>query len=266
MPVASVNGIEMYYRRREAGSGPPLLLIPGFGGHAGAFAPQYAAFSKRYDVIAIDNRGAGRTSAPDEPYSMAQMAADAVALLDHLGIERAHVLGTSMGGMIAQEMAIACPERVDALVLACTRAKPADARRLAGEAQRALAMADLAPGVRAAHEMPWSFTTSFMQDPAKVDARIRIAIADPYPVSRIGYLRQLDAVLAHDTLGRLDRIKARTLVLVGADDILTPPAESELLARDIANATLRVLPHGGHGFSAEYAEEFNAAVLEFLAG
>lgn len=265
MPTADINGIDMYYRRREAGSGPPLLLIPGFGGHAGAFAPQYAAFSKRFDVIAVDNRGAGRTTAPDQPYSMAQMADDAVALLDHLGIAQAHVLGTSMGGMIAQEMAITHPERIDALVLACTRAKPTDARRLAGEAQRALAMADLPPGARAAQDMPWSFTTGFMQDTAKVDARIRIAIADPYPAGRIGYLRQLDAVLAHDTLGRLDRITARTLVLVGADDILTPPAESKVLARDIPNATLRVLSHGGHGFSAEYAEEFNAAVLEFLA-
>ncbi len=264
MPTTTINGLDMYYRRRDPSAGPPLLLIAGLGRHAGAFAPQYAAFAEHFDVIAFDNRGAGRTSAPDEPYTMRQMAADAVALLDSLSVPRAHVLGTSLGGMVAQEMAINHPERIDALVLACTRAKPVDARRLAGEAQRALAMAELPAGAREAYGMPWSYTTSFIQDPERVQGRIRLAIADPYPIGRVGYLRQLDAVLAHDTLGRLDRISARTLVLVGAEDILTPPAESEVLARDIPNATLRVLQRGGHAFSAEYATEFNAAVLEFL--
>ena len=266
MPTAEVNGLTMYYRRRSPGAGPPLVLLAGFGGHAGSFAPQYAAFAASYDVIALDNRGAGRTSAPDEPYSIRQMADDTVALLDHLGVDRAHVLGTSMGGMIAQEFAIAYPARVDALVLACTRAQAADSRRLAGEAQRLLALADVPREVRAAYDMAWSYTTATLQDQAKVQERLRIAKADPYPVSRTGYLRQLDAVLGHDTRGRLGAITARTLVLVGAEDVLTPPSESEELARDIPNATLRVLPRGGHGFSAEYAEDFNAAVLEFLGG
>ncbi len=263
MAMIGANGIEIFHKQ-HGDSGDYLLLIAGLGAHSGSFAPQLAAFAERFRVLRFDNRGAARTSAPDEPYSMRQMADDAAALLDALGIEKAHVLGVSMGGMIAQELAINHPDRVDKLVLACTRAKPTGARRLAAEVQRVTRLADLGPREREANAMPWGMTATFMQDQRRVDVRIELATKDPYPMKAHAYVRQLEATMAHDTLDRLCEIRAETMVIVGAEDILTPPWESDALVAVIPNATLRTLPRGGHGFTLEYAAEFNAAVVEFL--
>ena len=263
MAITRVNGIDMFYKQHGE-SGDWLLLIAGLGAHSGSFAWQIAAFAERFRVLRFDNRGAGRTSAPDEPYSMRGMADDAAALLGALGVAKAHVLGVSMGGMIAQEFAINHPASVQKLVLACTRARPTGARRMAAEVQRAIRMATLDARAREAYGMPWGMTPAFMQDQARVDARIELSAKDPYPMQPHAYLRQLDATMAHDTLDRLPAIQAETLVLVGAEDILTPPWESDALVERIRRATLRTLPHGGHGFIAEYPDEFNAAVIEFL--
>ena len=122
MPKVKVNGIELNYV--ESGSGDPLLLIMGFGGDHLAWVFQVPAFSGKYRVISFDNRGAGQSSVPDAPYSTRMMADDAVGLLDALGVERAHVLGVSMGGMIAQEVALNHPRRVRSLQLHCTYARP----------------------------------------------------------------------------------------------------------------------------------------------
>lgn len=263
MAMIHVNGLEMFYKwHGEAGE--PLVLIAGLGGHSGSFAWQIPAFAERYRALRFDNRGAGRTSAPDELYSMRQMADDTAALMDALGVQTAYVLGVSMGGMIAQELAINHPGRVRKLVLACTRAKPTNVRRMAAEVQRATRMSELGPQEREAYGMPWGRTATFMQDQARVDAAIDLAGKDPYPMPAHAYVRQLEATMAHDTAYRLGRIEAETLVLVGAEDILTPPWESDALVAGIPNATLRVLPRGGHGFIAEYPDEFNAAVIEFL--
>ena len=263
MAMTHINGIDLFYKQHGE-TGDWLLLIAGLGGHSGSFAPQIPAFAEHFRVLRFDNRGAGRTSAPDEPYSMRMMADDAAGLLDALGIAKAHVLGVSMGGMIAQELAINHGSCVDALVLACTRARPTGARRMASEVQRVIRMAGVDAREREAFGMPWSMTASFMQDQVRVDARIELAAKDPYPMQAHAYIRQVDATMAHDTLDRLHTIESRTLVLVGADDILTPPWESAALADRIPTATLQTLPHGGHGFSLEYAAEFNAAAIGFL--
>jgi len=264
MAMITANGIQIFHKQHGE-TGDWLLLIAGLGGHSGSFAAQIPAFAEHFRVLRFDNRGAGRTDAPDETYSMRQMADDAAALLATLGIEKAHVLGVSMGGMIAQELAINHPDRVDKLVMACTRARPTGARRLAAEVQRVTRLADLDAREREAYGMPWGMTASFMQDQRRVDDRIELAAKDPYPVQPHAYIRQLEATMAHDTLDRLHQIRAETLVLAGAEDILTPPWESEALVERIPNATLRVLPRGGHGFSAEYPAEFNAAAIQFLS-
>lgn len=263
MAMTQAAGLDMFYKWHGT-DGPPLVLIAGLGAHSGSFAFQIEALSARYRVLRFDNRGAGRTSAPDEPYSMQQMAGDAAALMDALDIASAHVLGVSMGGMIAQEFAINHPSRVQKLVLACTRAKPTGARRLAAEVQRVTRLAALGPREREAYAMPWGRTATFMQDQSRVDAAIDLAGRDPYPMPEHAYIRQLEATMAHDTLDRVHEIAAKTLVIVGAEDILTPPWESEALASRIPNATMRVLPRGGHGFIAEYPDAFNAAVIDFL--
>lgn len=262
MPAVRVNDIDIYFEQH--GSGPDLLLIMGLGAHLGAWALQTPAFARQFRVTVFDNRGAGRSSAPDEPYSMRGMADDTAALMDALGIPHAHVVGASMGGMIAQELAINHPERVDRLVLACTRARAGDVRHILAPAQAALYDLEIDPSQRALLGMPWAYTSAFMSQPERVLAALELRRKDPYPIRPHAYHRQQAAVMAHDTLDRLGRITAPTLVLVGAEDILTPVEESVELVQGIPGAHLTVLPRGGHGFFAEYADDVNRAVLGFL--
>lgn len=262
MPKVRANGIEMYYEQQ--GEGPDLLLIMGLGAHLGGWMLNAPALAKQFRVTTFDNRGCGRSSAPDEPYSIGLMADDTAALMDALGIERAHIVGASMGGMIGQELAINHPGRVNTLVLACSRARSSETRKLVAIAQRALWEAGVPPAAIQAIQQPWGSTSAILQDERLPLERLQLAAKDPYPIQLHAYLRQLDAAVAHDTLDRLERIAAPTLVLVGAEDILTPPYESSELARRIPGAEMQVLPRGGHGFNAEFPAEFNRAVAAFL--
>jgi pimeloyl-ACP methyl ester carboxylesterase len=220
--------------------------------------------ARQFRVTTFDNRGVGRSSASDEAYSIRMMADDTAALMDAIGLRSAHIVGASMGGMIAQELAINYPERVERLVIACSRARASELRRKVAIAQRALWEADIPRDAIAAIQQPWGSTSAILQDERKPLERLALLAKDPYPVAKHAFLRQLDATIAHDTVDRLSRIAAPTLVLVGAEDVLTPPHESVELARLIPGAELRILPRGGHGFTAEYPEEFNRAVIDFL--
>lgn len=258
----TVNDIDIFYRR--TGTGEPLLLIAGLGGHSGGWVLNQPEFAKHFDTISHDNRGAGQSTARDEPYSIRGMADDAAALLDSLGIERAHVVGVSMGGMVAQELAINYPARVGRLVICCSRARTGELRRKISIAQRALWEAGVPRDAIAAIQQPWGSTPQVLQDEHLPLDALALQAADPYSIKPHAYLRQLDATIAHDTYNRLGQVKSPTLVLVGSEDILTPPYESEEIARLIPGARLRILPRGGHGFSREYPAQFNRAVLQFL--
>jgi 3-oxoadipate enol-lactonase len=252
-----VNGIDLYYE--EHGSGPPLLLIPGLSS-TGFTLP---ALEPHFRSITLDNRGAGRSSAPPGPYTTRLLADDAAALLDHLGIERAHVLGFSLGGLIAQEMALAHPERVDHLVLNGTVARPNHAvfdpwLTLFVQAYEK----QIDPVAFNLWLMGWLLTPAFMTQPDLVAAAL--AGEDPYPASAQGVAAQADAARTHDTLERLGQISAPTLVLVGAEDIVFPVVYSEVLAAGIPGAKLQVLEPGGHAVLFEFEEAANAALLDFL--
>jgi pimeloyl-ACP methyl ester carboxylesterase len=265
MPLIQANGIDLYVE--DTGSGDPLLLITGAGSNALGWGPLLPVFQERFRVIAFDNRGAGRSAAPPGPYTTRQMAADAAALLDHLGIARAHVIGHSLGGMIAQELALAYPERVDRLVLVASLAYPRPAfwvpwsTFLVQAAQRGLD-----PAGSALWQMPWMLTPTFMARHEVVEAALANALHDPYPAPAHGLAAQAAAGLAHDTRSRLPRIAAPTLVLVGAEDIITPVSYARELAAGIPGARLQVLERGGHLAYLEYLEAVTGALLPFLAG
>jgi aminoacrylate hydrolase len=131
-------------------------------------------------------------------------------------------------------------------------------------AQRALWEAGIPRESIAAIQQPWGRTSATLQDESLPMDLLALGAKDPYPIAPHAYLRQLDATMAHDALERLPQIRAETLVLVGAEDVLTPPYESAEIARAIPGAELKILPRGGHGFTGEYPEQFNRAVLEFL--
>ena len=252
----------MYYEVH--GEGEPLLLIMGLGGDLTGWIFQTLEFSKQYRVIVFDNRGVGRSDAPDTPYSTELMADDAAGLLNALDIDKAHILGLSMGGMIAQELALKYPQRVKSLILATTAACPHSTNKHVLDTWTRMALEGVSVETRFREQLPWIFTDKFFDNPELVQLALNTKLANPDPQPAYAYTRQVAACLEHDARDRLGQITAPTLVLVGKEDILLPIQMSEELAAGIPNAELVVLEGGGHGFLVEIAGKFNRAVLDFL--
>jgi len=275
MSTAKINGIDLYYEQH--GSGDPLLLIMGLAADSVAWMFQLPDFSTSYRTIVFDNRGVGRSDKPAGPYTIAQMADDAVGLLDALDVQRTHVVGVSMGGMIAQELVLRHPQRVRGLVLACTYAKPDAAvgrqfessmtvfggsRGPNGELQMDISKLD--PMAFFQHLLPTVFNPPFIMNELPKLMQV-FSGALQYGFSMDAILAQVMATQSHDTLNRLDKIAAPTLVLTGDNDLLIPSSNSDTLAAKIPGAKLTKIPGGSHGFNFETPELFNEAVLEFLA-
>jgi pimeloyl-ACP methyl ester carboxylesterase len=257
-----VGDISMHFV--EAGAGEPLILIMGLGGDHTAWGFQTPGFAERYRVIAFDNRGAGQTDQPGSPYTTRAMAADTLGLMDALGIEQAHVCGASLGGMVAQELALNHPERVRSLQLHCTLARP-DAYLLALGRTWLEMRAALSREAFTRAMMLWLFApATFETRPEFVEGVVQNALANPFPPTQAGFAGQAQAVASHDTQDRLARIRCPTLITVGAEDILVPPRFSRALHARLPHAELVVLEGGGHGYFLELAPAFNEVVLEFL--
>ena len=259
----TVGEIRLYYEIH--GEGEPLLLIMGLGGHIldwGWVLPEKLAEGR--SVIAFDNRGAGRSDQPPGPYSIAEMADDAVGLLDALGIERTNIFGVSMGGMIAQEMAARHPDRIGRLILGATSPGGAASVSAPPEVQ-----AYLEPRLDLSlHEaLWWSAPAGYPQEfidahPEIVERKVQANMA--HPSSLAAYEAQLAAYRAFDIGGRLAEIRAPTLVIAGDSDILIPPENGLILAEKIPGAELREIKGAGHLFWISHPEETVVAVVEFL--
>ena len=264
MPTVSANGVRLFYEETGAPDAPPLVLIMGWGGDHTAWAFQVPALAADHRVIALDNRGAGQSEVPEAPYTIPGMAADVVGLMDALGIARAHVCGASMGGMIAQELALRHPERVRTLQLHCTAATiDAYGRFLIDTLVAVKARGDREENVRAV--MPWLLCRKTMVErPDFIRFWIERALTYPYPTSYEGLARQADAIRGHDTRARLDEIRVPTLLTTGAEDILVPPASSRELHARIPGAEQVTIDDAGHLHFIEQMDRFNAVCLEFL--
>jgi len=263
VPTANVNGIDVHYER--GGDGPPLLFCNGSGGTLEASAPVIARFRQHFDVLAHDQRGLGRTTIPPGPYSMADYAADAVALLDHVGWDRCALVGISFGGMVAQEIAVTWPQRISRLALVCT--SPGGAGRASYPLHE---LAELPPAEAAAvglRLVDTRFTPEWLdshpQDRALVDARAGGAATKSAEVRR-GELEQLGARRGHDVWDRLRAVTCPTLVAGGRYDGIAPPANSEAIASQIPGAELR-LYEGGHLFFLQDRAAY-PDIVSFLAG
>jgi pimeloyl-ACP methyl ester carboxylesterase len=257
VPTAELDGFELHYEER--GSGRPLLLVPGIPAVASDWAPLAERLSGSRRVIAYDNRGSGRSSVTPGPYTTASLAADAVALLDRLGIERADVFGMSLGGMIAQELALGWPERVDRLVLGCTHCGVRHAAPMPRETGRAFAMdtGDWAERMRAL--APLAFAPGV--DTAMLERFVEKKSGDVQDAD--GYRAQIDAVLAHDTYDRLLEIDSPTLILTGDGDQVIPAASSDVLHERIPDSLLYVVRGAGHLFFMERPDETVRALESF---
>jgi pimeloyl-ACP methyl ester carboxylesterase len=270
MATAKIRDIEMYYEvhgpcRRRAAEADPLLLIMGLGANASSWEMQVPDFSRDHRVVAFDNRGAGRTDKPLGQYTMPQMADDAVALLDHLEIDSAHVFGMSMGGMIAQELALRHPERVRSLILGGTMAGGPNAILAGPELIQQWISSSLLPLEQAIENgLRFLYTDEFIAANKErlVQRALRMAHLQPPPHA---LQRQVMAVIGFNVFGRLAEIDKPTLVLAGTGDKVVPAENSRILAERIPGAELVEFEGVGHGFLAERAAETNAAVLDFLA-
>ena len=256
------DGIRLHYEVMGRPGSTPVLMIQGLGADKHGWDMQRIPLALRYRVIALDNRGAGRSDKPFGTYSLEQMADDAIAVLDHVGVEKAHIVGASMGGAITQILALKYPERVMSLTLACTACRNYPWRRelLAGWATAAT---ENGVGAMTREAARWVIGPRSFR-------RLLPAFGwlGPLAMGRTShaFVAQVRAILDADdtTCEQLWQVAAPTLVLVGNQDILTPRGDSEEIAERMPNAELVVISGAAHGFMVEHASTFNRVLLEFL--
>jgi pimeloyl-ACP methyl ester carboxylesterase len=263
MPSATVNGIELYYER--AGHGPPVLFLNGSGATLADMSALLEVLARSLDVVAHDQRGLGRSAVPPGPYTMAQYAADALGLLDHVGWARCRVIGVSFGGMVAQELAVTAPGRVERLALLCT--SPGGE---GGSSYPLHELAELAADRRAevgALLLDSRFSASWLSTHPG-DRMLARAMAERHrgassDDARRGEMLQLAARRHHDVWGRLGRVTCPTFVAAGRFDGIAPLANSEAIVSAVAGATLHVY-EGGHAFFGQDRRAL-PEIIDFLA-
>lgn len=261
MPTATCNGVDLYHEVH--GEGEPLLCVMGLATDTLAWALQVPAWSAEYRTIIFDNRDVGRSGYVEEEYDVADMARDALALADHLGLDSFHLLGMSMGGMIAQEMALAAPERVRTLQLVVTFG---GGGRWARERAR-LWLKDVAGHTREDmidELLLLCLSERSFENRDFVTFLRNAMLANPNPQRPEGFARQLMATTRHETRDRLGRLEMPVHVIGAGHDVLVPVWKSRELAALIPGAELTVLEGAAHGCNLERAEEFNGAVLDWL--
>ncbi|MFL5842405.1 MAG: alpha/beta fold hydrolase [Thermoleophilaceae bacterium] len=262
MPQAPLNGYDIYYEVH--GEGEPLLCVHGLGVDSRGWVLQVPVFSETHQTVIFDNRDVGRSSLATEQYTTADMAADVLALADHLELDSFHLLGISLGGMVSQQVALATPERVRTLTLAVTHGGVGEAGRVRGRLLGSMA-----------HHLPREdsvdnllylcYTEAFFENP-EMYAFMKNALLDtPYPQPPEAFARQAHAGAHHDVRHRLTELTMPVHVIGAERDLMIPVWKSEELASLIPGATLTVIERAGHGVMWENGDRFNAAITEYLA-
>jgi aminoacrylate hydrolase len=260
MPRVSIGDCHLYYERH--GTGFPVLFISGLNGAAAYWREQLPGFAKRFEVVLHDHRGVGQSDHSRISYTVERIAGDVVHLMDALGIDKAHIVGHSTGGAIAQVLAIEHPARLASIVIAASWTK-ADAyfRRLFALRKEILARLGPPSYLQASSLLlyPAFWITRNNEKLRQHEAQALATFSPPEVV-----MARIDAVLAFDRTADLARIRTPALVVAAQDDIVTPAYFSEELARLIPGAEAKFFAQGGHCFTQVMAREFNQAVLPFL--
>lgn len=268
MPTITANDINIYYE--ISGSGDPLVLISGLGYNRWQWHKMAPGLAEQFQVITFDNRGVGQTDKPAGPYSAAMLAADTAELLKALDIPKAHVMGHSMGGFIAQEMALSYPDMVDKLILASTNFGGPRHLPITPEAMAVLgdvtsdAVTRFKNGLAVSTAPGWSENNAAM-----IEEWLAWRMANP--VDPAAYQAQMAiglGLLAEEACfePKLANVQAETLILFGEHDKVVPPGNADLLAAKIPNSTIHLLPNAGHFFPIEVPEAANEAIIGFLKG
>lgn len=260
--VETGAGTTIYYE--EHGSGEPLLCVMGLATDTLGWALQVPTFSERHRTVTFDNRDVGQSSAASGPYEVADMAQDALDLADAIGLETFHLLGVSMGGAIAQEMALAAPDRVRTLTLTVTFARGG----AWGQALSKVWSARVREMPRERHVdelLLLNLSEELFENPGKVEFARNLLLQNPNPQDPEAFARQLDASSRHEARDRLPSLSMPVHVIGGEYDILVPVWRSREIADLIPGAQLTVVERAPHGLNFERAEEYNELVLGFIA-
>lgn len=265
MPHARVGSHSLHYELHGDASGTPLLLLAGLGGSArGWLALQVPELSERHRCVIYDHRGVGASEDPGGPFSTADLADDAARLLGALDVERAHVLGAFLGGMVAHELALRHPQRVERLILVGSWARPDAKRRLLLEKWKAMSGHQLPPEVIAWERMLWTLSDETLEQTDLVQRMLAGFLQDGFPMPDDIFLRQCDACLGHDVTERGEVAAHPTLLVCGQQDALTPPRLAKELASLLPDGHLVTIPNAAHLVMAEAAKRFNEIVRQFL--
>jgi len=262
MQQARINGVELAYELR--GTGEPLIMIHGAQGDQSMFAGVAPTFTDQFQVLTFDQRGSGLSEKPDMAYSMAMFADDTAALMEHVGFASAHILGVSMGGMIAQEFVLRHPQKTRSLVLGCTTPGGPKAVALSGGAlAKAYSTQAMSAEERGRLLAEACFTKGYIEKhPEIIPAMIESRRQRPIDPTALGH--RMKAAYTHDTYDRLPQITCPTLVITGKDDVLISWENSRILAERIPGAQFVLLEPAGHLFWGEQPEQSRVAIRTFL--
>ncbi|RME07702.1 MAG: alpha/beta fold hydrolase [Anaerolineae bacterium] len=265
MPKVEVNGVNLYYE--VTGEGEPLVLIAGLGYPLWQWHKMIPYLAEHFRVVAFDNRGVGQSDTPPGPYTAQMLAADTVGLLDALGIEKAIIMGHSMGGFVAQALALDYPARVSKLILCSTNFGGPNHVPITPEAMAVLSDTTGDPQTRFFNGIKVSTAPGWAEaNPEVVQEWLDWRLANP--INLPGYQAQMAiglALISPEAAfeNRLPQVKAPTLILFGAHDKVVPPANADLLAAKIPNSQVVIFPDAGHFFPIEVPEAASRAVIEF---
>lgn len=264
MPVFSHNKFQMHYDVH--GEGEPLILIMGITAPGTVWEAHREVWQEKFQCITADNRGVGQSDKPEGDYSSAMMADDYAHLIDHLGLEKAHIVGCSMGSIIAQQLNLRHPDKVKSLVLMCSWARCDHFAKSTFEHMKQC-KAHLTPAafmewiqLLIFHKRSWDDTEVYQ---SMLEAR-QSAATDPFPQPLHGLEGQAAACIKHNTLDQLGNITAPTLLIGGEDDIFTPRWMAEEIHAKISDSKLHLYPDSGHAFHWENLEDFNQRVIDFI--
>ena len=263
--ITRPDGTRIFYEVSGRHDGSPVLMIQGLGADSRGWAMQRARFGRTHRVVVVDNRGVGRSDVPPGPYSLLDMADDALACLDDAGIDSAHVMGASMGGILAQIIGALHPDRTRSLVLACTACRHHEWRRELLTEWRGVVAASGMSALARDEGLQWLVGPRLVR---RFGVFINVLARVVLSTDPAAFVAQVDAILdmSDDLRDELHTIVVPTMVITGSQDSLTPVGDAEELAELITTARLVVLSGAAHGLMAEAPNAFNEAVLRFLAG
>jgi 3-oxoadipate enol-lactonase len=262
MQRALIDGVELAYELR--GNGAPLVMIHGAQGDQTMFNGLAASFASYFRVLTFDQRGSGLSEKPDMDYSIALLADDTACLMDHAGFDAAHIIGVSMGGTIAQELALRHSQKVRSLVLGCTTPGGSKAIRIGGSAfAAAYSTQPMSAEERGQALAEAAFTKGYIERHPEIISTM-IEARNQRPIDPVALDHRIKAVLNHDAYDRLPQIRCPTLVITGRDDALVSWENSRVLANRISGAKLVVIESAGHCFWLEQPHPAGEAILGFL--